>query len=200
MLLLNRVRKYALVANFQVHFLRRKRCFSGGTDTSGGLETLRQLSGLLTDGGRRKKRDVDFTTPKHSGILPAWSTVFRESSIELGSVAPFSVVNPEDAVQIIGGRPVIGSERIRRHARRKARETRPRQRLICFSPLSRHKCLPVSSGAGFPARNADILVGASRPFHSRFGPPLGCASAAQVGQALSPANSAPTQPRTRLLI
>src|ERR1039458_1046105 len=105
MLLLNRVRKYALVANFQVHFLRRKRCFLGGTDTSGGLETLRQLSGLLTDGGRRKKRDVDFTTPKHSGILPAWSTVFRESIIELGSVAPSSVVNPEDAVQIIGGRP-----------------------------------------------------------------------------------------------
>jgi hypothetical protein len=68
MLLLNRVRKYALVANFQVHFLRRKRCFLGGTDTSGGVETLRQLSGLLTDGGRRKKRDVDFTTPKHIGI------------------------------------------------------------------------------------------------------------------------------------
>src|ERR1017187_5999712 len=130
MLLLNRVRKYALVANFRIHFLRRKRCFSGGTDTSGGLETLRQLSGLLTDGGRRKKRDVDFTTPKHSGILPAWSTVFRESIIELGSVAPFSVVNPEDAVQIIGGRPVIGSERIRRHARRKVREPRPPQRYI----------------------------------------------------------------------
>jgi hypothetical protein len=33
---------------------------------------------------------------------------FRESSIELGSPAPFSVVNPEDAVQIIGGRPVTG--------------------------------------------------------------------------------------------
>src|ERR1035441_471061 len=48
--------------------LASKRCFSGGTDTSGGLETLRQLSGLLTDGGRRKKRDVDFTTPKHIGI------------------------------------------------------------------------------------------------------------------------------------
>src|ERR1017187_2936897 len=112
--------------------LASKRCFLGGTDTSGGLKTLRQLSGLLTDGGRRKKRDVDFTTPKHSGILPAWSTVFRESSIELGSVAPFSVVNPEDAVQIIGGRPVIGSERIRRHARRKVREPRPPQRLSFF--------------------------------------------------------------------
>src|ERR1019366_7362210 len=141
MLLLNRVRKYALVANFQVYFLRRKRCFSGGTDTSGGVETLRQLSGLLTDGGRRKKRDVDFTTPKHSGILPAWSTVSRESSIELGSVAPFSVVNPEDAVQIIGGRPVIGSERIRRHARRKVREPRPPQRLLYFPSFLRHKCL-----------------------------------------------------------
>src|ERR1019366_5383280 len=140
MLLLNRVRKYALVANFQVHFLRRKRCFSGGTDTSGGLETLRQLSGLLTDGGRRKKRDVDFTTPKHSGILPAWSTVFRESSIELGSVAPSSVANPADAVQIIGGRPVIGSERIRRHARRKVREPRPPQRPHTI-PFLRHTCL-----------------------------------------------------------
>jgi hypothetical protein len=30
---------------------------------------------------------------------------FRESSIELGSPAPSSVINLEDAVQIIGGRP-----------------------------------------------------------------------------------------------
>ena len=58
----------ALAASFLVHFLRRKRCFSGGTDTSGGLETLRQLSGLLTDGGRRKKREIDFAIPKHIGI------------------------------------------------------------------------------------------------------------------------------------
>src|ERR1019366_8095478 len=97
-------------------------------------------SGLLTDGCRRKKRDVDFTTPKHSGILPAWSTVFRESSIELGSVAPSSVVNPEDAFQIIGGRPVIGSERIRRHARRKVREPRPPQPPLSLSTFSRQKC------------------------------------------------------------
>src|ERR1019366_5037575 len=68
MLLLNRVRKYALVAIFRIHFLARKRCFLGGTDTSGGVETLRQSPGLLTDGGRRKKRDVDFTIPKHIGI------------------------------------------------------------------------------------------------------------------------------------
>src|ERR1019366_3675728 len=114
--------------------------FLGGTDTSGGLETLRQLSGLLTDGGRRKKRDVDFSTQKHSGILPAWSMVFRESSIELGSVAPSSVINLEDAVQIIGGRPVIGSERIRRHARRKVREPRPPQRPLSLSTFSRQKC------------------------------------------------------------
>jgi hypothetical protein len=64
--------------------------------------------------------------------VPAWSTVFRESSIESRSVAPFSVINPEDAVQIIGGRPVIGSENIRRHARRKVREPRPPQRHISF--------------------------------------------------------------------
>src|SRR5271157_3913769 len=48
--------------------LASKRCFLGGTDTSGGVETLRQLSGLLTDGGRRKKRKIDFALPKHIGI------------------------------------------------------------------------------------------------------------------------------------
>src|ERR1039458_8919732 len=78
-----------------------------------------------------------------SAFVPAWSTVFRESIIESGSAAPSSVVNPADAVQIIGGRPVIGSERIRRHARRKVREPRPPQRPHCISPLSRHKCLQI---------------------------------------------------------
>src|ERR1017187_6605930 len=78
-----------------------------------------------------------------SAFVPAWSTVFRESIIESGSAAPSSVVNPADAVQIIGGRPVIGSERIRRHARRKVREPRPPQRHHCISPLSRHKCLQI---------------------------------------------------------
>src|ERR1017187_5237923 len=80
-----------------------------------------------------------------SAFVPAWSTVFRESIIELGSVAPSSVVNPADAVQIIGGRPVIGSERIRRHARRKVREPPPPQRSISI-PISRHKCLHSSAG------------------------------------------------------
>src|ERR1035438_2435277 len=75
-----------------------------------------------------------------SAFVPAWSTVFRESSIELGSVEPSSVANPADAVQIIGGRPVIGSERIRRHARRKVREPRPPQRPHTI-PFLRHKCL-----------------------------------------------------------
>src|ERR1035438_3192411 len=79
-----------------------------------------------------------------SAFVPAWSTVFRESIIESGSAAPFSVINPEDAVQIIGGRPVIGSERIRRHARRKVREPRPPQRLFYFPSISRHKCLHFS--------------------------------------------------------
>src|ERR1035438_6671371 len=93
-----------------------------------------------------------------SAFVPAWSTVFRESIIELGSVAPSSVVNPEDAVQIIGGRPVIGSERIRRHARRKVREPRPPQRPHTI-PLVRRKCLHPLGGAGGaacqppPARN-----------------------------------------------
>src|ERR1035441_6851520 len=86
-----------------------------------------------------------------SAFVPAWSTVFRESSIELGSVAPFSVVNPEDAVQIIGGRPVIGSENIRRHARRKVREPRPPQRPHTI-PLSRHKCLYFLWGRRFRRR------------------------------------------------
>src|ERR1035438_7831821 len=76
-----------------------------------------------------------------SAFVPAWSTVFRESIIELGSVAPSSVANPADVVQIIGGRPVIGSERIRRHARRKVREPRPPQRLLYFPSISRHQCL-----------------------------------------------------------
>src|ERR1039458_10273393 len=75
-----------------------------------------------------------------SAFVPAWSTVFRESISVLGSVAPSSVVNPADAVQIIGGRPVIGSERIRRHARRKVREPRPPQRHLSI-PFLRHKCL-----------------------------------------------------------
>src|ERR1035441_6893222 len=86
-----------------------------------------------------------------SAFVPAWSTVFRESIIELGSVAPSSVANPADAVQIIGGRPVIGSERIRRHARRKVREPRPPQRHLSI-PFLRHKCLfsapPRLSGEG----------------------------------------------------
>src|ERR1017187_6855789 len=80
-----------------------------------------------------------------SAFVPAWSTVFRESIIELGSVAPSSVVNPADAVQIIGGRPVIGSERIRRHARRKVREPRPPQRPYFL----RHKCLQILWGRRF---------------------------------------------------
>src|ERR1035438_2619527 len=84
-----------------------------------------------------------------SAFVPAWSTVFRESIIELGSVAPSSVVNPADAVQIIGGRPVIGSERIRRHARRKVREPRPPQRLLYFPSFLRHKCLQILWGRRF---------------------------------------------------
>ena len=140
MLLLSWVRSCARRKLPNPDLLASKRCFLGGTDTSGGLETLRQLSGLLTDGGRRKKREIDFASRNISAFVPAWSTVFRESSIELGSVAPSSVVNPADAVQIIGGRPVIGSERIRRHARRKVREPRPPQRHLSIQ-ISRHKCL-----------------------------------------------------------
>jgi hypothetical protein len=84
MLLLNRVRKYALVAIFRIHFLARKRCFSGGTDTSGGVETLRQSPGLLTDGGRRKKRDVDFTIPKHIGIRARVEYGFQRINHRIG--------------------------------------------------------------------------------------------------------------------
>src|ERR1039458_3058584 len=85
-----------------------------------------------------------------SAFVPAWSTVFRESIIESGSAAPSSVVNPADAVQIIGGRPVIGSENIRRHARRKVREPRPPQRPHTI-PFSRHKCLLLVGQALSPA-------------------------------------------------
>src|ERR1017187_6114093 len=84
MLLLNRVRKYALGAIFRIHFLARKRCFLGGTDTSGGLEASRQLWGLLTDGGRRKKRDVDFTIPKHIGIRARVEYGFQRINHRIG--------------------------------------------------------------------------------------------------------------------
>src|ERR1017187_7681435 len=101
-----------------------------------------------------------------SAFVPAWSTVFRESIIELGSVAPSSVVNPEDAVQIIGGRPVIGSERIRRHARRKVREPRPPQRHHCFSPLSRHKCLHTGRPFFYSPNRRYALAKCTRGFPS----------------------------------
>src|ERR1039458_3901174 len=66
--------------------------------------------------------------------------VFRGSGIETGRVAPSSVINPADAGPNHWRPPVIGSERIRRHARRKVREPRPPQRSISI-PFSRHKCL-----------------------------------------------------------
>jgi hypothetical protein len=64
--------------------LASKRCFSGGTDTSGGLETLRQLSGLLTDGGRRKKREIDLTIPKHIGIRARVEYGFQRINHRIG--------------------------------------------------------------------------------------------------------------------
>ena len=84
MLLLNQVRSCARRNLPNPNLLASKRCFSGGTDTSGGLETLRQLSGLLTDGGRRKKRDVDFTTPKHIGIRARVEYGFQRINHRIG--------------------------------------------------------------------------------------------------------------------
>src|ERR1035441_4186067 len=75
--------------------------------------------------------------------------VFRESGIETGRVAPSSVINPADAVSNHWRPPVIGSEKIRRHARRKVREPRPPQRSISI-PFSRHKCLQFSVGPAVP--------------------------------------------------
>ena len=88
------------------YLLASKRCALGGTDTSGAVKSLRQSPGCLPDGGRRKNWVTGFTPPKHPANLFALVEYgFRESSIELGSAAPSSVVNPEDAVQTIGGRP-----------------------------------------------------------------------------------------------
>src|ERR1035441_10401351 len=139
MLLLSWVRKYALAANFRI-----QTCWPASVAFQVVLilpEALKPCGNhrALPDGGRRKKRGIDFAIPKHTGIRALMEYGFRESSIELGSPAPFSVVNPEDAVQIIGGRPVIGSERIRRYARRKVREPRPPQRPLTI-PISHHKC------------------------------------------------------------
>src|ERR1019366_7447321 len=67
------------------------------------------------------------------------------SGIETGRVAPSSVINPAGAGSNHWRPPVIGSEKIRRHARRKVREPRPPQRSISI-PISRHKCLHSSAG------------------------------------------------------
>src|SRR5208283_985012 len=39
----------------------------------------------LPDGDRRKKRGIDFTTQKHSGILPAWSKVSENQASNWGA-------------------------------------------------------------------------------------------------------------------
>jgi hypothetical protein len=84
MLLLNRVRSCARRNLPNPNLLASKRCFLGGTDTSGGVETLRQLSGLLTDGGRRKKREIDFTIPKHIGIRARVEYGFQRINHRIG--------------------------------------------------------------------------------------------------------------------
>src|ERR1039458_8215414 len=84
MLLLNQVRSCARRNLPNPDLLASKRCFSGGTDTSGGLETLRQLSGLLTDGGRRKKREIDFAIPKHIGIRARVEYGFQRINHRIG--------------------------------------------------------------------------------------------------------------------
>src|ERR1035441_1934973 len=58
-------------------------------------------------------------------------------------------INPADAVSNHWRPPVIGSEKIRRHARRKVREPRPPQRHLSI-PFSRHKCLQSSVGQAVP--------------------------------------------------
>src|ERR1035438_5416552 len=58
--------------------------FRSEADTSGGLETLRQLSGLLTDGGRRKKREIDFAIPKHIGIRARVEYGFQRINHRIG--------------------------------------------------------------------------------------------------------------------
>jgi hypothetical protein len=111
----------------------------------------------LPDGGRRKKRGIDFAIPKHTGIRALMEYGFRESSIELGSPAPFSVVNPEDAVQIIGGRPVTGPKTSGDTPGEKS-ESPGRRNAIFHFPLIRQNCLDF--------RGADPLVCARPPGHA----------------------------------
>jgi hypothetical protein len=65
--------------------LASKRCFSGGADTS--RRPLRPCGThrALPDGDRRKKREIDFATQKHSGILPAWSKVSENQASKWGA-------------------------------------------------------------------------------------------------------------------
>src|ERR1039457_5666159 len=147
MLLLNRVRKYALVAIFRIHFLARKRCFLGGTDTSGGVETLRQSPGLLTDGGRRKKRDVDFTIPKHIGI---------RARVEYG----FQRINHR-----IGERGAIQRRQPRRCG---SNHWRPPRNRVRKHPETRPAKSPRAPAAATPSFHPDLTPQVSRLW---WGPP-----------------------------
>ena len=66
-------------------FLARKRCFSGGTDTSRRLLRPCGTHRALPDGDRRKKRGIDFAIPKHTGVMPRWSTVSENPASNWGA-------------------------------------------------------------------------------------------------------------------
>ena len=85
MLLLSWIRSSRTSQAFaSFNLLASKRCFSGGADTS--RRPLRPCGThrALPDGDRRKKRGIDFTTQKHSGILPAWSKVSENQALNRG--------------------------------------------------------------------------------------------------------------------
>jgi hypothetical protein len=86
MLLLNWIRSlHSPQAFASFTFLARKRCFSGGTDTSRRLLRPCGTHRALPDGDRRKKRGIDFAIPKHTGVMPRWSTVSENPASNWGA-------------------------------------------------------------------------------------------------------------------
>jgi len=196
MLLLNRVRKCARRKLPNLNFLRRKRCFSGGTDTSRRLLRPCGTHRALPDGDRRKKRGIDFAIPKHTGVMPRWSTVSENPASNWGARRhPASLTLKMRFKSLAAARNWVRENPETRPA------TSPRAPAAAtpflYPPILRHKCLSSPTacitaggcedfvapwralgitplpilrstrrfdsprGAGFQARNADILVGAS---------------------------------------
>ena len=197
MLLLNWIRSlHSPQAFASFTFLARKRCFSGGTDTSRRLLRPCGTHRALPDGDRRKKRGIDFATQKHTGICP-YGVRFQRIKHRIGE--------PGAIQRSLTLKMRFKSLAAARNWVRENPETRPATSPrapaaatpFLYPPILRHKCLSSPTacitaggcedfvapwralgitplpilrstrrfdsprGAGFQARNADILVGAS---------------------------------------